>query len=88
MVWKFELPTKFGSAMMQSSSDKLGLEEKGLQVPAESTLRALFWLIPAGHAKEIKGLDPVYENQRRAFKDSDEICIDLQSKFSLMEEYE
>ena len=64
------------------------LEENGMQVPAESTLRALFRLIPAGHAKEMKGLDPVYENHRKAFKRLDDICLDLHSRFSASEESE
>ena len=34
------------------------LKENNLQVPAKSTLRKLFHLMPAGNAKEIKGLDP------------------------------
>ena len=66
-----------------------------MKAPAESTLRALFKLIPAGHAKEIKGLDPVYENHRRAFRRFQEICTKLHDTFSsasgdirIMEEFD
>ena len=71
------------------------LEENHMKAPAESTLRALFKLIPAGHAKEIKGLDPVYENHRRAFRRFQEICTKLHDTFSsasgdirIMEEFD
>ena len=57
------------------------LKENGMDAPAESTLRALFKLIPAGHAKDIKGLDPVYENHRRAFRRLQEVCTELHDIF-------
>ena len=64
------------------------LKENDLQVPAASTLRKLFRLMPAGHAKEIKGLDPVYENHRRAFEGLQGICTELHDIFIAKDDYE
>ena len=64
------------------------LKENDLQVPAKSTLRKLFHLMPAGHAKEIKGLDPVYENHRRAFTSLQGVCTELQDVFIANDDYE
>ena len=64
------------------------LKENNLQVPAKSTLRKLFHLMPAGQAKEIKGLDPVYENHRRAFTSLQGICTELQDIFIANEDFE
>ena len=64
------------------------LKENDLQVPAKSTLRKLFHLMPAGHAKEIKGLDPVYENHRRAFTSLQGVCTELQDIFIAKDDYE
>ena len=58
------------------------LKENGLKVPAESTLRAIIGELPAGQAKEIKGLDPKYENHRRAFRRFEEILTELHGKFA------
>ena len=63
------------------------LKENDLQVPAASTLRKLFRLMPAGHAKEIKGLDPVYENHRRAFEGLQGICTELHDIFIAKDDY-
>ena len=57
------------------------LKENGMKAPAESTLRALFKLVPAGCSKDIKGLDPVYENHRRAFKSLQKVCTKLHDIF-------
>ena len=57
-----------------------------MKVPAKSTLRALLRLLPAGHAKEIKGIDPTYEEHQRAFMRFDEIIADLRDKFAVIEE--
>ena len=64
------------------------LKENDLQVPAKSTLRKLFHLMPAGNAKEIKGLDPVYENHRRAFVSLQGVCTELQDIFIAKEDNE
>ena len=58
------------------------LKENGLKVPAESTLRAIIQELPAGQAKEIKGLDPKYEEHRRAFRRFEEILGELHGKFA------
>ena len=44
-------------------------------------MKALLKLVPAGHAKDIKGLDPVYENHRRAFRRLQEVCTKLHDIF-------
>ena len=62
------------------------LRENGMKVPAKSTLRALLRLLPAGHAKEIKGIDPTYEEHRRAFMRFDEIIAELRDKFAVIGE--
>ena len=44
--------------------------------------------MPAGQAKEIKGLDPVYENHRRAFTSLQGICTELLDIFIAKEDFE
>ena len=57
------------------------LKENKMPVPADSTLRALFSLLPAGKVKEITGLDPKYEEHRDAYRRFEEILTELHSRF-------
>ena len=57
------------------------LDENKMPVPAESTLRALLSLLPAGKVKEIIGLDPKYEEHRDAYRRFEKILSELHSKF-------
>ena len=58
------------------------LKENGMQVLKESTLKRLLKLLPAGHQRDIVGLDPKYEYHRRAFVDLQEICTELHNFYS------
>ena len=53
------------------------LKELGLKIPGDSTLRKLLKRIPAGHSRDIQGIDNTYEFHRRAFNCLNKIVCSL-----------